>query len=196
MKRSLLCGALLLAAAGIVLAASPPAAGPRKATKRPVVEIRTTAGPIVAELWPDVAPKTVQNFLGYVIDGHYDGTIFHRVIPTFVIQGGGYTADLVQKPTREPVPLEAKSPNKKYTLAMARTSDPNSATSQFFINLKDNTSLDPGANGPGYAVFGKVIRGQAIVDQIGATKTAKSENPNFPTLPVTPIRIEKVVLVP
>lgn len=136
--------------------------------KRPIVEIKTTKGVITVELWPDKAPKTVRNFLDYVMDGHYNDTIFHRVVKGFVIQGGGYQKDLVEKtPLKDPVPLEAKEPNRRYTLAMARTPDPNSAQAQFFINLNDNTSLDPTQKPPGYTVFGKVIKGTSVVDQIG-----------------------------
>lgn len=112
--------------------------------------------------------RTVQNFTDYVEAGHYDGTIFHRVIKGFMIQGGGYTAELKEKRTRPPVPLEAKAPNRKYTVAMARTNDPNSATSQFFINTADNGFLDPGARDAGYTVFGVVTRGQDVVDKIAA----------------------------
>jgi peptidyl-prolyl cis-trans isomerase A (cyclophilin A) len=140
----------------------------------PRVKLATSAGDIVVELAPDKAPKTVDNFLQYVRDKHYDGTVFHRVIDGFMIQGGGFTPELQQKPTRAPVPLEASNglKNDKYTIAMARTANPNSATSQFFINVKDNAMLNaPNPDGHGYTVFGKVVSGTEVVDKIRAVRT-------------------------
>ena len=140
----------------------------------PRVKLATSAGDIVVELAPDKAPKTVENFLQYVRDKHYDGTVFHRVIDGFMIQGGGFTPELQQKPTRAPVPLEASNglKNDKYTIAMARTANPNSATSQFFINVKDNAMLNaPNPDGHGYTVFGKVVAGTEVVDKIRAVRT-------------------------
>jgi peptidyl-prolyl cis-trans isomerase A (cyclophilin A) len=140
----------------------------------PRVKLATSAGDIVVELAPDKAPKTVENFLQYVRDKHYDGTVFHRVIDGFMIQGGGFTPELKQKPTRAPVPLEASNglKNDKYTIAMARTANPNSATSQFFINVKDNAMLNaPNPDGHGYTVFGKVVAGTEVVDKIRAVRT-------------------------
>jgi peptidyl-prolyl cis-trans isomerase A (cyclophilin A) len=140
----------------------------------PRVKLATSAGDIVIELAPDKAPKTVENFLQYVRDKHYDGTVFHRVIDGFMIQGGGFTPELKQKPTRAPVPLEASNglKNDKYTIAMARTANPNSATSQFFINVKDNAMLNaPNPDGHGYTVFGKVVAGTEVVDKIRAVRT-------------------------
>jgi peptidyl-prolyl cis-trans isomerase A (cyclophilin A) len=140
----------------------------------PRVKLATSAGDIVVELAPDKAPKTVENFLQYVRDKHYDGTVFHRVIDGFMIQGGGFTPELQQKPTRTPVPLEASNglKNDKYTIAMARTANPNSATSQFFINVKDNAMLNaPNPDGHGYTVFGKVVAGTEVVDKIRAVRT-------------------------
>lgn len=142
----------------------------------PKVIFHTNKGDIVIELNPEKAPKTVENFLRYAREGHYDGTIFHRVIPGFVIQGGGHTPDMAQKPTHAPIENEADNglKNKKYTLSMARTMDPHSATSQFFINLADNAFLDHTAkdvNGWGYAVFGEVIEGQDVVDAIAKVPT-------------------------
>ena len=135
------------------------------------------------------APKTVENFLAYVNDKHYDGTVFHRVIDGFMIQGGGFTADMQQKPTKAPIALEAKNglKNDTYTIAMARTGDPNSATSQFFINVKDNAMLNaPNPDGHGYAVFGKVVEGTAVVDKIKAVATGnKGPHQNVPNTPVT-----------
>ena len=140
----------------------------------PRVKLATSAGDIVVELDAAKAPKTVENFLQYVKDKHYDGTVFHRVIDGFMIQGGGFTADMKQKPTRAPIPLEADNglKNDKYTIAMARTANPNSATSQFFINVKDNAMLNaPNPDGHGYTVFGKVVAGKDVVDQIAGTRT-------------------------
>ena len=134
------------------------------------VKLATSAGDIVIELDKAKAPKTVDNFVQYVKDGHYNGTVFHRVIPTFMIQGGGMTADMTEKKTRAPIPLESKNglSNVRGSIAMARTNDPNSATSQFFINVQDNPRLDAAnaRDGNGYAVFGKVISGMDVVDKI------------------------------
>ncbi len=142
------------------------------------VKFATTAGDFVVEVYPDKAPKTVDNFLQYVKDKHYDGTIFHRVIPNFMIQGGGFDAQYVQKKTRAPVPHEgrealAKGGQKNVvgTLAMARTNDPQSATAQFFINVKDNAFLDPTADQYGYTVFGKVTSGMDVIQKIKAVPT-------------------------
>ena len=139
----------------------------------PTVVLDTSHGEIHVELFADKAPITVANFLKYVDDGFYDGTIFHRVIPNFMIQGGGFTEDMAQKPTREPIRNEADNglSNDPYTLAMARTSDINSATAQFFINVADNVFLDHGSRDFGYAVFGKVTRGEDIVDRIADVDT-------------------------
>jgi peptidyl-prolyl cis-trans isomerase A (cyclophilin A) len=154
------------------------------------VKLATSAGDILIELDPAKAPKSVANFVDYVKAGHYNGTVFHRVIPTFMIQGGGMTADLTEKPTRAPIPLESKNglTNLRGTVAMARTGDPNSATSQFFINVQDNLRLDAGnsPDGNGYAVFGKVVSGMDVVDKIRAVPTgAKGMYENVPTTPVT-----------
>lgn len=140
----------------------------------PRVAFDTSAGPIVIELAPQQAPKTVANFLEYVKAGHYDNTVFHRVISGFMIQGGGFNPDMAEKPVRAPIPLESQSglKNERGTLSMARRPDPNSATSQFFINVVDNSRLDyPSPDGHGYAVFGKVVEGMDIVDKIAATPT-------------------------
>ena len=138
------------------------------------VVMETSMGPVTLELWTSKAPLTVENFLQYVDAGFYDNTVFHRVIPSFMIQGGGFTQDLKQKDTRAPVKNEAGPDllNVRGTIAMARTNDVNSATAQFFINVKDNTSLDRQGSAPGgYAVFGKVTDGLAVVDTIKAVKT-------------------------
>jgi len=131
---------------------------------------------MLVELFDDTCPLTVANFLEYVKAGFYDGTIFHRVIPGFVAQGGGMGAGLTEKPTRAPIPNEAAKapPNLRGTLAMARTQDPNSATSQFYINLADNRSLDYGGPGkPGYCAFGRIAEGMEVVDQIAGSKTGR-----------------------
>ncbi|MHC4562165.1 MAG: peptidylprolyl isomerase [Planctomycetota bacterium] len=142
----------------------------------PVVVIETSKGTITAELWPDKSPKTVENFLAYVDKGFFDGTIFHRVIKGFMIQGGGFAPDMLQKPTDAPIVNEARADvgNHRGTLAMARTSDPNSATAQFFINHADNPDLnhtDKSVRGYGYCVFGKVTEGMDVVDAIATIKT-------------------------
>jgi cyclophilin family peptidyl-prolyl cis-trans isomerase len=146
----------------------------------PQVELDTTLGKIRIELYPDAAPKTVANFLQYVKDGFYSGTQFHRVIPGFMVQGGGYGADYKEKPTRPPVPIESEQSvkaglsNGVGTVAMARTGDPNSASAQFFINIANNKRLDftsPTARGYGYTVFGKVVDGMDVVNKIAATPT-------------------------
>ncbi|GAB1333985.1 peptidylprolyl isomerase [Streptomyces sp. E-15] len=140
------------------------------------VELNTNFGRIVLELNDAEAPKTVENFLAYVRSGHYDGTIFHRVINGFMVQGGGFTPDMQQKSTLAPIQNEADNglKNDNYTVAMARTSDPHSATAQFFINVSDNAFLNYSAktpNGWGYAVFGRVVEGQDVVDSVKAIKT-------------------------
>jgi peptidyl-prolyl cis-trans isomerase A (cyclophilin A) len=155
----------------------------------PKVKIATSMGDIVVQLDPAKAPKTVENFLSYVKDKHYDGTVFHRVMDGFMIQGGGFTADMVQKATKTPIALEANNglKNDTYTIAMARTSNPNSATSQFFINVKNNDMLNaPSPDGHGYAVFGKVVNGTDVVDKIKAVATGnKGGHQNVPNTPVT-----------
>ena len=154
------------------------------------VRLATSQGDIVVELDKAKAPKTVENFLQYVKSGHYDGTVFHRVIENFMIQGGGMKADMSEKPTRPPIPLESRSglTNTRGTLAMARTADPNSASAQFFINLKDNAFLDQAnaRDGNGYAVFGKVVAGMDVVDKIKSVAVAdQGGHQNVPTTPVT-----------
>jgi peptidyl-prolyl cis-trans isomerase A (cyclophilin A) len=160
------------------------------------VRLATSEGDIVLELDREKAPKTVDNFLGYVKSGHYDGTIFHRVIPTFMIQGGGMKADMSEKKTLSPIPLESRNglANVRGAVAMARTGDPNSATAQFFINTVDNAFLDqPNArDGNGYAVFGKVIAGMEVVDKIRAVPT-QSTGPHQ-NVPVKPVTIRKATL--
>ena len=165
-------------------------------TAAPRVKLATSAGDIVLELDPAKAPKTVANFLQYVNDKHYDGTVFHRVIDGFMVQGGGFTADLQQKPTRAPIPLEASNglKNNKYTVAMARSGNPNSATAQFFINVKDNAMLNaPQPDGHGYAVFGKVVSGAEVVDKIKGVATG-NKGP-YQNVPTTPITINSATLV-
>jgi peptidyl-prolyl cis-trans isomerase A (cyclophilin A) len=144
------------------------------AAEAPRVKFETTQGSFTVELNPEKAPKSVANFLKYVEDKHYDGTVFHRVIPGFVVQGGGFTKDMQQKPVRAPIELEAKNGLRNVTgsIAMARTSDPNSATSQFYINVADNGMLDyPSPDGNGYAVFGKVVDGMSTVTKITRVRT-------------------------
>ena len=138
-----------------------------------MITFRTNHGDITIELFENEAPVTVENFLQYVDDGHFDGTVFHRVIPGFMIQGGGFDAEMSQKPTRAAIKNEADNglKNERGTLSMARTSDVNSATSQFFINVTDNDFLDHGTRDFGYAVFAKVVDGMDVVDKIAAVQT-------------------------
>lgn len=206
------------------------AAGVAVADEAAKVKFATTAGDFVVEVYPDKAPKTVENFLQYVKDRHYDGTIFHRVIDNFMIQGGGFDTHYVQKPTRPPVVHEGQEAlakggpkNVVGTLAMARTSDPNSATSQFFINVKNNPSLDPVVIPPGdpvprfeyqgrvyknesratfaknpqlygYTVFGKVVAGMDVVDKIKGMRTGAA-GPFASDVPTTPVVITSATLV-
>ena len=160
------------------------------------VKLATSAGDIVVELDAAKAPKTVDNFVRYVKAGHYDGTVFHRVIPGFMIQGGGMTPDMAEKPTRAPIPLEARNglTNTRGTVAMARTADPNSATAQFFINVKDNDFLnaEQSRDGNGYTVFGKVVSGMDVVDKIRNVPTG-SKGP-YDDVPNTPVLIKKATV--
>jgi cyclophilin family peptidyl-prolyl cis-trans isomerase len=169
------------------------------ATPKPKVKLATSMGVIVVELEPDIAPRTVENFLKYVKKGQYKGTIFHRVIPGFMIQGGGYVDYLGKKRTDAPIPNEADRAmaaglkNRRGTVAMARTPDPNSAAAEFFINVVDNPPLDfkSKANDKtwGYCVFGKVVQGMDVVDRIKAVKTSNKRS-DFLNLPVTPVIIK------
>ena len=158
------------------------------------VRMETSLGEIVLQLDAAKAPKTVANFVSYAKAGHYDGTVFHRAIPDFMIQGGGFDAEMKEKPTRAPIPLESKNglPNLRGSVAMARTSVPDSATAQFFINVKDNAFLDAAnaRDGHGYAVFGKVVSGMDVVDKIWAVPTG-SKGP-YQNVPLTPVVIRKV----
>jgi cyclophilin family peptidyl-prolyl cis-trans isomerase len=147
---------------------------------KPLLEIETSLGTMVAELDAEKAPVTVKNFLQYVDDKFYDGTIFHRVIEGFMIQGGGYNRDMTRKETRDPIENEAKNGlgNDRGTLAMARTGDPHSGTAQFFINHSNNANLDyPGSDGWGYAVFGKLVSGEDVLDKIATVETARGDAP-------------------
>ena len=172
-----------------VLAAS--LAGPLAAMAQ-TVKLTTSMGDIVVELDAQKAPKTVANFVQYVKAGHYNGTVFHRVIEGFMVQGGGMNADMSEKPTRAPIPLEAGNglSNARGTLAMARTNAPNSATAQFFINVVDNTQLDN--YGGGYAVFGKVVDGMDVVDKIRTVPVANKGG--HQNVPVTPVVIKQATL--
>ena len=172
------------------------AQAPVLAQNAPRVKLATSAGDIVLELAPAQAPKTVENFLQYVQDKHYDGTVFHRVIDGFMIQGGGFTPSLQQKSTRAPIPLEASNglKNDRGTIAMARTGVPDSATAQFFINVKSNDMLNaPKPDGHGYAVFGKVVSGMEVVDKIRAVPTGVRNG--MGDVPVEPVLIRSATLV-
>jgi cyclophilin family peptidyl-prolyl cis-trans isomerase len=186
LRRLVVALPLVLAAAHAALAADPR------------VELRTNQGTIVIELYPGKSPKTVANFLQYVKDGHYDGTVFHRVIPGFMIQGGGLDKELREKPTRAPVENEAANglKNDYGTLAMARTPDPNSAKGQFFINVKDNAFLnfrEPTPQGYGYAVFGKVVSGMDVVEKIARVPTGDARG--HQNVPRDPVIIESATVV-
>ncbi len=180
------CLALLLAQA------APPAAeaadpSPKPPPAGPVVVLETSMGRIRIGLYKDKAPITVNNFIQYLRSGHYDGVVFHRVIPNFMIQGGGFEEDMTERPTRPPIRNEARNGlrNLRGTIAMARTNAPDSATAQFFINLKDNASLDFGIRGAGYAVFGEVLDGMDVVDKIALVPTtSKGRFENVPEIPV------------
>ena len=187
-RRKLLQGIVALSLSGAALLAHAQAA--------PQVLLKTSLGDIVLELNADKAPKTVANFLDYVKSGQYNGTVFHRVINGFMIQGGGFDKDMHEKPTRAPIQNEAKNglKNDVYTIAMARTSAPHSATAQFFINVGNNAALDyPSRDGWGYAVFGKVIQGTDVVDKIKQVRTGPSGM--FDDVPVTPVIIQSATLV-
>lgn len=162
----------------------------------PTVELTTSLGKITVELAADKAPKSAANFLQYARDGFYDGTVFHRVIPGFMAQGGGFDARMNQKATRAPIENEAKNglKNTRGTLAMARKPDPHSATAQFFINLKDNDFLDhPGQDGWGYTVFGKVTQGMDVVDKMTQVPTANAGM--HQNVPQTPIVIQNIKII-
>jgi peptidyl-prolyl cis-trans isomerase B (cyclophilin B) len=190
LRKTFIALAGLTLASATVLAQTP-------ATNAPRVALQTNLGTIVLELARDKAPVSVDNFVQYVKDGHYDGTVFHRVIDGFMAQGGGFDANMRQKPTRAAITNEAQNglKNTRYTVAMARTSDPHSATAQFFINVADNTFLNhtaPSPQGWGYAVFGKVVAGTEVVDKIRAVRTVNRGM--FQDVPAEPITILKATL--
>lgn len=181
----------------VTLAAVPAGATENPDESKPRVVLETTSGKLVIELELERAPKTVANFLAYVRSGFYDGTIFHRVVPDFVIQGGGFTADMTQKPTRAPIVNEADNglKNLRGTISMARTPDPDSATSQFFISFVDNPALDHRAKNPrdwGYAVFGRVVEGMDVVYAIARVQTGNRGA--FQNVPIAPVSIVKATV--
>ncbi len=189
----MLCGLFSV----LLIAGNADAAAKSETAKNPVVLMETSLGAVRIELYPDKAPASVKNFLEYVNSGFYNGTIFHRVIPGFMAQGGGFTTDRKQKDTRAPIKNEAANglKNDRGTIAMARTANPDSATAQFFINVVNNDGLNrPNPDGHGYAVFGKVIEGMDVVDKIVATPTQRL-NMVFANLPVTPVVITSVKTV-
>ncbi len=185
---------LFLSAFSLAVIAAPAFA--QAADAAPKVLFKTTQGDFVVEVYPDKAPKTVENFLKYVSAKHYDGTIFHRVIPNFMVQGGGYTSKFEEKIARPPVVLEAQNGLKHEagTIAMARTNEPNSARAQFFVNVKENTFLNAKGPSDGYTVFGRVVSGMDTIMKIKDVPTG-SAGP-FPTdVPKTPILINSATLV-
>lgn len=197
-KRTCILIAAILITLSLTIFASEQAKTEKKAAaKNPIVVMETTMGSIKIELFADKAPITTKNFLDYVNLGFYTGTVFHRVEPRFVIQGGGYLENLTAKPTLPAIKNESKNglKNLRGTLSMARYSDPNSATSQFFINLNDNSNLDPSSSDAGYAVFGKVVEGMDVVDKIAAAKTVV-KNASFPTFPAPPIVVKSAKVAP
>jgi len=196
-RTCILMAAILIALPLTIFARGQAKTGKKAPAKNPVVVMETTMGTIKIELFAGKAPITAKNFLDYVNSGFYNGTIFHRVAPGFVIQGGGYLENLTPKPTMPGIKNESKNglKNLRGTLSMARYDDPNSATSQFFINLKDNSNLDPSGSGWGYAVFGKVIDGMAVVDKIAEVKTVV-KNASFPTVPAQPVVVKSAKVAP
>ncbi len=193
MALSVMAGLSVLTVLSTLFALSAPAAH-GQTTGSQLMRMSTTLGELEIELYPEAAPATVRNFIEYVESGHFDGLIFHRVIPGFVVQGGGFTDDMQQRATRPPIANEADNGLKNHTgtLSMARTSDPNSATSQFFINLADNAFLDHTAKtvqGWGYAVFAKVVSGMGVVEKIAAQPTGTTGQ--FSDVPTEPIVILK-----
>lgn len=178
----LICCTILFSAPGFA----------QQSSDNPMVKMTTSLGEITIELYPEQAPESVDNFLQYASDGFYDGTIFHRVIPGFVLQGGGFTPQMERKPTREPIANESDNglENRRGTLSMARLPDPHSATSQFFINLADNAHLDHQGGGQwGYAVFAKVVDGMAVVDDIAGVETTTKAG--LADVPAEPVGIEE-----
>jgi len=185
---------IIVATACLLLAGIGTTAG--AATRNPVVLLETSLGKVTIELYPDKAPITVKNFLAYVKQGFYDGTVFHRVIAGFMVQGGGFGADMQEKPTGKPIRNEAANglKNDRGTIAMARTSNPDSATAQFFINLVNNDGLNrPMPDGHGYAVFGKVIGGMDVVDKIAGVRTGVRKG--MRDVPLDPVVIKSVKIM-
>ena len=191
------CGRLLIALTMMAMTLMVSISARTEDAQNPRVLIQTTDGDITIELFADKSPVTVENFLRYVDEGHYDGTVFHRVIPNFMIQGGGFTAALEEKATHEPIVNESRNKlhNTRGTLAMARTSDPDSATAQFFINQRSNLRLDWSPGNDGYTVFGEVLEGMQVVDIIALSDTGPAQamttrGPSvFQDVPVKPVVI-------
>ncbi len=194
---TLLAGAIMLTVTGTAFAGAPPAPfSLAPAPVRPEVKFVTTEGNFIVQLNPERAPLTVRNFLAYVRSGFYNGTIFHRVIPGFVIQGGGFTVKYKEKKTRKPIPNESGNglSNRRGTIAMARNMAPHTATAQFYINLADNTKLDPRPDRWGYAVFGKVVSGMKVVDKIASVPTGPA-GPFKQNAPQIQVVITKAILI-
>jgi peptidyl-prolyl cis-trans isomerase A (cyclophilin A) len=196
---SLTLASMLFVFAQAAPATPVPEATPKPLPNGPVVVLETSLGRIKIGLHQDKAPITVKNFLQYVRAGHYDGTLFHRVIPKFMIQGGGFEADMSERPKRPSIKNEAANGlhNLRGTLAMARTNDPNSASSQFFVNVVDNLRLDYGIAGAGYCVFAEVIEGMDVADKIAAVQTTtKGAYQNVPIAPVLITRAREAAAAP
>ena len=195
MKRLLLCALALLPLLANAATKSAPAVA-TQASAQPRVSMQTSLGTVVFELDASKAPKTVANFLAYVKEDGYRGSLFHRVIPGFVVQGGGYDGNYLSLPNHAPVQNESKNglSNQRGTIAMARTSAPHSATRQFYVNLQNNSPLDGGANW-GYTVFGKVVSGQEVLDRMAIKPTGPSEELGANDVPLTPIVIKQITLL-
>ncbi|WP_245837034.1 peptidylprolyl isomerase [Paraferrimonas sedimenticola] len=164
----------------------------------PAVKLETSMGDIIIEMDRNRSPITVNNFLSYVAKGHYDNTIFHRIMPGFVVQGGGYTVDIKEKPVDEPIVNESGNglSNERMTVAMARMDDPHSATSQFYFNLDDNTKLDPSFRRWGYTVFGEVSEGEEVIDAMAAVRTGHNAKVGWDNFPLTTIMLKRASIVP
>ena len=201
LKRILTGCAAILLSVGLMSLSAAQAQAPSEA--EPLVKLETNFGSVTLKLFPEKAPVTVANFLSYVDAGHYDGTVFHRVIPNFMIQGGGFDSDYVEKSTGDPIVNESKNRlhNVRGTIAMARTGEPDSAAAQFFINQRSNLRLDWAPGKPGYTVFGEVVDGMTVVDFIATAETGQAlvttsrGQTRFPDVPVDKVILKRAIRV-